>query len=178
MIPRKNPRRSRGAAAANVHGNAFAAWLDAQHEAALLAGLACVRRVGPPVVVGASGKPVAWAGDGPADYQGTLRGGRSVAVEAKSRESRLSRREIPQHQIDDLDRVASLGGLALLLVEIRAASLIAAVPWASVPWHESTRRVKRGCLVRVERSHSVGAEELAPWRVPTRSVYLARWVTL
>ena len=25
---------------------------------------------------------------------------------------------------------------------------------------------------------ALGAEELAPWRVPTRSVYLARWVTL
>ena len=153
-------------------GAALERWLSAQHRAAALAGIAHVRKVGPPVQhSGARGERLRVIGRGPADYQGVLRGGRALAVEAKSRPSRLSLREIEVHQQGDLNAVAELGGLALLVVELRDAQVIAAVPWREVPWHES-RRTVRG---RVEVSHTIGAEELAPWRVGT-GCYLARWV--
>lgn len=158
-------------------GDALEKWLSAQHKTAAFLGLAHVRKVGAPVVVGRGGKPVDWAGRGPADYQGVLAGGRTLALEAKSvgERGRLSRAAIPQHQQDDLAAVERLGGLALLAVEIREAQLIAVVPWTQVPWLSKARTLDRGKpSERIERSETVGAEELAPWRA-VAGCYLRRW---
>lgn len=163
---RTRARRARGGAVARQHGDALERWLDAQHTAARLAGLAHVRKVGAPVVVGRGGKPVAWAGTGPADYQGVLRGGRAVAIEAKSVDGRLSALAVADHQRADLDAVHALGGIALLVVEVRGVG-VHAVPWAVVPWHVGRRA---GAETR-----TVGAEELAPWRVAPQRIYLERW---
>lgn len=156
-------------------GDALEKWLTAQHKTAAFLGLGHVRKVGAPVHVGKGGAPKAWAGRGPADYQGVVTGGRALALEAKSVGERLSRREIPQHQQDDLAAVERLGGLALLAVEIREAQLIAVVPWTQVPWASKARTLDRGKpSERIERSETIGAEELAPWRAVV-GCYLRRW---
>ena len=158
------------------HGAAFEAWLKAQHALASRYGLAHVRHVGPPVAhTGPNGSRLVVIGRGPADYQGTLRGGRAVAVEAKSRDKRLSRAEIPEHQQADLTDVDALGGLALLVVELRAVDAVYAVEWGRVPWTVRTRKVQRHGVEVTERSESVGVEELAAWRIAD-GCYLGRWV--
>ena len=67
------------------------------------------------------------------------------------------------------------GGLALLAVELRSAggAFVAVVPWASVPWRETQHTVaaqpkragKPATPRRVVLARTVGAEELAAWRV-------------
>ncbi len=158
--------RVAGGKAARAHGAELEKWLAGQHRAAALAGLAHVRHVGAPVIVGAGGRPTEWAGTGPADYQGVLRGGRSLAVEAKSRDRRLAPSDVAEHQRADLEGVERLGGLALLVVELRVASSIYVVPWGRVGW----RRCRAGGA-----DVSVGPEELALWRW-TEGLYLARWI--
>jgi hypothetical protein len=85
-----------GAALAHARGGELEAWLSAKHERALARGLlAKMAHVGPPsephVVGGVLQRDrrgrvlAAITGVGPADYQGQLPGGRSVALEAKSR---------------------------------------------------------------------------------------------
>lgn len=160
------PERSASARVAHARGDAFEALLAGHHARAGERGIADVRKVGAPVVVGRGGAPKAWAGVGPADYVGTLHGGRSLVVEAKSVDGRLSRADIAEHQRAHLDVVARLGGLALLAVEVRGVGLFVC-PWGDVPWRESERSVAprgRGPK-RVVRSRTVGAGELAAWRV-------------
>lgn len=165
MAPVRSGRRVAGGHAARDAGASFEAWLAAQHRLADATGLAYVRHVGPPVAfTGAGGRELKIVGTGPADFQGVMRGGRALAIEAKSREGRLARAEIPPHQQRDLLRVASLGGMALLVVELREHQLVAAVPWTQVPW-----RVAR-------TAEAVGADELAPWRVDSSRCYLERFV--
>lgn len=156
-----NPRRVAGGRLAHAAGESLERWLDSQHKAARAMGLGHIRKVGPPVIVGRGGKPIEWAGTGPADYQGVLRGGRAIAIEAKSVERRLSRADVRLHQQRDLEAVAELGGIALLAVEIRDLQVIAVVPWRDVPWTQRTRQIDG----RSVTSHTVGAEELAPWRL-------------
>jgi hypothetical protein len=128
--------------------------------------VAHVRHVGAPVIVGAGGRPTEWAGTGPADYQGVLKGGRALAVEAKSRDRRLALSDVAAHQRADLEAVERLGGVALLVVELRASGSIYVVPWGRVGW----RRCREGAA-----DVSVGPEELALWRW-TEGLYLARWI--
>lgn len=160
-----------GGARAKRSGDAFEAWLDGQHEAAEVLGLAHVAHVGPPHArVKIAGRiVVVVVGDGPADYQGTLRGGRHIALEAKSRALRLDRAHIEKHQADDLDAVHRLGGLALLAVELHTSDARTlgrwVVPWGDVPWQSP--RGGRG---------SVGPEDLAGWE-PRGQSYLSQWVT-
>ena len=164
-LPVDDGARAAGGRAAREHGAALERWLAGQHRAAALAGLAHVRHVGAPVIVGAGGRPTEWAGTGPADYQGVLRGGRAVAVEAKSRDRRLALSDVAAHQRADLESVERLGGLALLVVELRVASSIYVVPWGRVGW----RRMRAGAA-----DVSVGPDELALWRW-TGGLYLAPW---
>lgn len=156
-----NPRRVAGGRLAHAAGDSLERWLDGQHKLARAMGLGHIRKVGAPVVVSRGGKPIEWAGTGPADYQGVIRGGIAIAVEAKSVERRLSRADVRLHQQRDLDAVAQLGGIALLAVEIRDLQVIAIVPWLSVPWTQRSRQIDGRTVI----SHTVGAEELAPWRL-------------
>lgn len=164
MAPVRSGARVAAGHVARDAGAAFEAWLAAQHQAASVAGLAYVRHVGPPVAhTGAGGRELKIVGTGPADFQGVMCGGRALAIEAKSREGRLARAEIPEHQQRDLARVAALGGVALLVVELREHQLVAAVPWRDVPW-----KVAR-------TAEAVGAAELGPWRVDASRCYLERF---
>ena len=167
----KDPHAVASGRAADAAGRALETYLNGQHLAALKAGVANVRKVGAPVLVGGDGKPYEWAGRGPADYVGALKGGRAVAIEAKSTEGRFSRREVPQHQQDDLSHTADLGGLALLVVELRDTGRIYAVEWSRVPWRV-TKAVVRGV---VQTRETVGAEELSGHEVLASGLYLGRW---
>lgn len=180
-VPALPPRRRKSGVRvvagteARDHGQRFEAWLRSQHELAEREGIAHVRHVGPPVAhTGPGGSRLVVVGHGPADYQGTLAGGRSVAVEAKSRDRRLSRAEIPEHQQADLTRVAELGGLALLVIELREHGAVYAIEWGRVPWTVRSRKMQRHGVEVIERSESVGAEELEAWHV-AGYCYLTRW---
>lgn len=173
--------RIRAGAVAHARGDAFEDVLAPHHAVAAAEGIADVRKVGAPVIVGRKGKPLRWAGVGPADYVGTLRGGRSLVVEAKSTATRLSRNDIPEHQREHLDACAALGGLALLAVELRGKGVYV-VEWATAPWRVTTRVVREvvevdGRKVKAERtveSRTLGAEELAGHRVEGKC-YLRKW---
>ena len=155
LTPEPAGARVDGGKAARAHGAALEKWLADQHRTAALAGLAHVRHVGAPVIVGAGGRPTEWAGTGPADFQGQLPGGRSVAIEAKSREGRLTREEIAEHQRADLDACAAGGGLAVIVARLGGA--VHAIPWREVPW----------CSPR-GGSPSIGAADVAAWRIDAR----------
>ena len=173
--------RRRAGAVAHARGDAFEDVLAPHHAVAAAEGIADVRKVGAPVVVGRRGKPVEWAGVGPADYVGTLRGGRSLVVEAKSFAGRLSRLDIPEHQRAHLDANAALGGLSLLALHVYTCGVYV-VEWTVAPWRVTERVVREvvevdGRKVKVERtveSRTLGAEELAGHRVEGKC-YLRKW---
>ena len=169
--------RRRAGAVAHARGDAFEDVLAPHHDTARAEGIADVRKVGAPVIVGRKGKPVGWAGVGPADYVGTLRGGRSIVVEAKSVDGRLSLAHVAPHQREHLDACAALGGLALLAVELRGKGVYV-VEWAKAPWRVSRRHVS-GTLVQgrdlpAVESRTLGVEELAGHRVEGKC-YLRKW---
>lgn len=174
--------RRRAGAVAHARGDAFEDVLAPHHAVAAAEGIADVRKVGAPVVVGRGGKPIAWAGVGPADYVGTLRGGRSLVVEAKSFAGRLSRGDIAEHQREHLDACAALGGLALLALNVYGCGVYV-VEWTAAPWRVTERVVREvvevdGRKVTVERtaeSRTLGVEELAGHRVEGKC-YLRMWV--
>ncbi len=95
----------------------------------------------------------------------------ALAVEAKSCVGRLQRDDLAPHQRNDLARVEEMGGLALVLVELRAEGGALLGRWCA-PWSELearwkvSRRAKPGRAgsSRAEdyvESRSVGPEELA-----------------
>ena len=67
----------------------------------------------------------------------------------------------------------------LLAVEVREAQLFAVVEWGAAPWRV-TRRARPGRAGSqrpqdVIVARTLGAEELAPWRV-AHACYLRRWL--
>lgn len=163
--------RADGGRLARDRGDAWEREVAGHHRAAELAGLAYVRKVGAPVRVGADGRPVEWAGTGPADFQGMFADGRALAIEAKSVEGRLQRDDIAPHQRRDLENVDRFGGVALMLVELHTDDGERLGAWA-LRWREleglwkTSRRAKPGKVgsplaADYITSRSVGAEELA-----------------
>lgn len=92
---------------------------------------------------------------GVADYTGVLYNGvgTTLATEAKSRETRLYRREIEPKQQRHLDTVVRGGGLAFLLAHLSGRPH--AVPWPLVPWKV------------LKSAESVEAEDLVQWVIPS-----------
>ena len=172
--------RRRAGAVAHARGDAFEDVLAPHHAVAAAEGIADVRKVGAPVIVGRKGKPLRWAGVGPADYVGTMRGGRSLVVEAKSFAGRLSRLDIPEHQRAHLDANAALGGLSLLAACVYGCGVYV-VEWTAAPWRVTTRTltvVESGRKVqRPVESRTLGVEELAGHRVEGEC-YLRAWVAV
>ena len=148
-------------------GEAFEAWLEGWHRIARQRGIAHVRKVSPAVKWvgrGDRARPKV-VGENGADYVGRLRGGRAIVAEAKATvEDRLPRSEFKPHQAADLDAAASLGALAMALIELRVAGRVRrfAAPWPP-PWR------MRG------EGGSVGLEELAPFEIREGECYLERW---
>ncbi len=115
-----------------------------------------------------------------AGHPGSLRGGRSVVVEAKSVDGRFSRAHVAEHQREHLDACAALGGLALLALNVYGCGVYV-VRWDAAPWRVSSHAVtatERGRKVRrVVESRTLGAEELAGHRA-AEGCYLRRWVAV
>lgn len=101
------------------------------------------------------------------DYMGTLHDGRSVYVEAKrASQKRLPLARIEPQQVRALTACDEAGGVAVLLVGYGPVLLTAtthAVPWGIVA----------GMLSDARGLRSLGAEELAPWVVPSGRPYLS-----
>lgn len=151
-------------------GGVFEDWINIQHDKARYLGILAHVEKTQAVAKIVHGRLI-YTENGVADYIGTLEGGRSFAVEAKSRkDARLLRSEVSVKQQDHLERVGRAGGLALLLVEFRATDRRQrfAVPWLEVPW-----QVKR-------TAESVSVEDLAitaeirGWEADAEC-YLNRW---
>lgn len=69
-----------------------------------------------------------WAARTGADYIGTLAGGRSVVLEAKSSgDARIGIDAVRPHQAGALDQCHALGGLALVVVRLSTGAWV--VPW-------------------------------------------------
>lgn len=187
----KDGNRVAGGHAALVFDTELMRWLRDQHGAAFAARIARLRHVGPPHQrTGKGGQDIKIVGLGPADFQGAIRAKdgehwRLLAVEAKSRALRLQRHEIDPHQQDDLRWVESVGGVALVVVELHD-EYVTLGTWA-VPWHvletlwRRTSRARpskpdatRPSTVKIE-SASVGPDELAGWEVPAAGLYLERF---
>jgi hypothetical protein len=190
---RKSGARVAGGHLAGAIGRAWETWLSAQHEAALREGIAFVRHVGPPHVrTGPGGHDIKIIGHGPADFQGAIRAAdasapwRPLALEAKSREGRLQRSDLDDHQHEDLARVASVRGVALVVIELHDERGYSQGSWA-LPWarlerlwvvRSRARAGKAGSERAEDRttSHSVGPEELVGWEVASGGIYLERFV--
>lgn len=182
-IVAEHDRRARAVVAgrnANASGEAFEAWVEAQHEAAKLTGLlARVDHFGPRVVFVGGGE-CRVVGLAPPDYIGTLRGGRTLAVEAKHRGGRLKiggddRDAIAPHQVKYLSEVGNAGALALLVVGFTRANgeTRFAVPWsvavkAAKAVKGDGRNARAGVL-------TLGPEDLAGWEARSPH-YLVRFV--
>lgn len=171
-------KRSAAAAASHAHGDDLEAWLDAQHEAALLMGLAELEHLHPPVRVeqhlGEGRFTGRFTGRSGADYRGTLRGGVSIAVEAKHAgvarlklvvdDTKARHQGLQTHQRRALDRTQKMGGVALVLVRFtrqhqgRAVDTVYAAPWDAICHLES-----------------IGPDDVAAYRVRS-DVYLQPWV--
>lgn len=187
----KSSARRAGGADARDRGAAFERYAKEQHTAAWKAGFARLRHVGPPHQrTGPGGDVVKIVGLGPADFQGAIRARhgehwRLLGVEAKSREYRLQRREIAAHQQDDLRWIESVGGVALVLIELHDELVSLgtwAVPWNVLEtlWRRTTRaRARPGGMLappaKIE-SASVGPEELVGWEVPPGALYLEKFL--
>ena len=173
----RRSRSQQSAAAAAASGNDLEGWLDDQHEAARALRLADLEHQNPAVRVlrhlDAARFEGQWRARSGPDYRGTLRGGRSVTVEAKNAgRDRLKLVDdgsphydgVKQHQADALNRALALGGVALLVVRFRRRAqgrdveTTYAVPWDAV------------CGMA-----SIGPDDVRPWACSPRGVYLERW---
>lgn len=182
--------RQQGASADAV-GKGWEAWLSAQHNLSVAAGLvAWVEKVGAPTQphladgraqFDTRGRLVSVVtGLAPTDYLGVLADGRGLVVEAKRRAGRLARdRERPdgsedragiaRHQRELLDSAHRAGALALVVVEFERARgpVRCAVPWGELAARWTS--VRGGAL-------SVGPEDLGDWHIADGALYLARFV--
>ena len=151
--------RKRAGKAATAAGAALEKALDTHHVTAQLLGLAEVRRVSPHVKNLGPGKvPGSFVGvydsAGGCDRRGTLRGGRSLLVEAKSTAAgNLAWSEFTPAELADLGAAHRLGALCLVAWERRDLGALFVVPWELIPWKVTGA------------GKSVTAEALAGWRV-------------
>lgn len=142
-------------------GDRAEAVADALHDLCNRAGVAMVERVSSHLrlVRGKGGPRTVPTKKGTVDCLGTLRGGRSVAVEIKSCASgRLDFDRLPPHQRAKLERVEQLGGLALVLVIVGGAAH--AIPWRAI--REALAQGRKG----------LGAGEVEFHRCDPRRPYL------
>jgi penicillin-binding protein-related factor A (putative recombinase) len=148
-------------------GDMFESWLDGQHAMAKRDGILAHIHHNEPKTIMMKGI-LSYDKKSVADYSGTLEGGRSLAVEAKSwgNSENFPRSQVDTLQAEHMQTVLRAGGLALLVVEFRIPFVQRfAVPWQEVPW-------------RVLRSAETTTAELlqgAGWKIPMDVCYLAKF---
>jgi recombination protein U len=100
------------------------------------------------------------------DFKGTLQGGRSIVMEAKSvNDKRIAIDAVREHQADALDSHAELGAECYVLASLPdnlGKRRYAKVPWEH--WKEPATHVLKSGAEKELRSHSW--VDLAPWEVP------------
>jgi hypothetical protein len=173
----KRARAVSAATAAQSAGQCFEAVLAEHHGCAWARGLARVVKQHVPTVQRRAGVLLRTA-KGDVDYLGTLRGGRLVAIEAKSAGTgRLALVEptgaertkhqhtgLRAHQAAALTAYASLGALALLVVRfVRRPRGIDVATVYAVPW------------VEIAHLNDIGPDDVSAHAV-SGDCYLARYV--
>lgn len=159
--------RAAGGRHAAEHGRALERRAAPHHRRAEQRGFAIPRQVGPPPLGHDAHGPR--YGRAPTDVLGAIRGPagapwRVLAVEFKSRPTRLSLADFAPHQAALLDALDAVGAVCLAAVELRDAGLWAVIPWGvlGARW----RRERGGAYVL--------AADLADHEVVT-DCYLARF---
>lgn len=123
QAPMTSTARQRGRQA-QASGQSLEARIDSHHETARWLGLADLEHQHPAVLI-RDGVPVKLLARSGPDYRGVLRGGRAIAVEAKSAgtgrlalvDTGLPRFDgLKAHQRKALERCMRLGGVALVFV--------------------------------------------------------------
>lgn len=160
-----NAKRGRVAQAV---GASFESWLEGQHTLAKRYGILAHVEKTQARTAWVKGR-LEYVGKGVADYIGTLEGGRSFALEAKSTSGEyLPKSEIDTKQAEHLQLVALAGGLALLLVEFRSDEhpywRRYAVPWLEVPW-EVARTAQRVVQDKIEKWRVINECYLQSWHM-------------
>jgi len=161
--------RKRAGKEAAAAGAALEKLLDHHHAWAARLGLAEVRRVSPHVRHLGPGKvpgsfSAVFDSPGGCDRRGTIRGGRSLIVEAKSSAAgNLTWSEFTPAELADLGDAHRLGALCLVAWERRDLGAWFVVPWELIPWKVTGA------------GKSVTAEAVAGWRV-VEVPYLRRFV--
>lgn len=93
-------------------------------------GLAHIVRCHPGATPVGDGR-VVFSEEGPPDFQGTLRGGRTVCFDAKeTRRNTFAFSSLPGHQAFDLEQTHLMGGLSFLA--IRNSTLAVVVLWERI----------------------------------------------
>jgi hypothetical protein len=169
LVPSAKARRARAGSAAGKAGGALERALAQHHAVALQLGIAEVRHVSPHVLHLGPGKlpgsfSARFDAPGGCDYRGTMRGGRSLVMEAKSTgDNNLGWSAFTSAELADFAAAAELGALGLVVWERRDLAAMFAVPWAEMPWKVTGN------------GRSVRAEDVEGWRV-REAPYLRRFV--
>ena len=158
---------------AQASGQSLETWLDAQHDAARVMGLADMEHTHPAVLI-RDGVPVKLLGRSGPDYRGVLKGGTGIAVEAKvAGKGRLPLVDdgsmrfdgLKRHQRRALELCVKLGGVALLVVRfVRQQNKRPEATDYAVPFDA------------VAALDSLGPDDCADWRI-RGDLYLQPWVS-
>lgn len=147
-----------------MSGRGWEAALRQVHNAYASAGRAIIHKTDPPVRQirpGKAGKFYGcFSGTGPVDFWGCIKGGRTVAFDAKHCSGkRWPYKGLEPHQARKLRAVHSMGGLAF--VALRMAGSTWVLPWAELDrrWTKvHTKEAKRGEM-------SVSLDDLKTWAI-------------
>jgi len=164
VTARERARNAVAGRAAKSAGDSLESWAEHQHQIAQRLGILGPMEHNEPHARTIKGKTF-YEAAGVADYTGTLVGGRTVAVEAKSTsDDKFYRTAVSPKQHRYLDDTEAAGGLSILLVEFRrfGERQRFAVAWGFAPWG------------RLRSADSISFADLADWRVLS-PCYLSRW---
>jgi hypothetical protein len=129
-----DPARVAGGRAGLFAGVAWEHYLELQHRRATGADIAHAWQSGRPVIGYDPHNGAPRYGTAPPDFVGCILGAgnghwRSLAIEAKTRGSRLQQSELEVHQREGLATIAGAGGVALVAIELRDHGGRWVIPW-------------------------------------------------
>jgi recombination protein U len=114
------------------------------------------------------------------DFDGTLRGGRSIVYEAKECRdpNRFPLSNIEEHQVDYLRKCHELGGISFILIEFTTYRAIYLIPYITLKsyWDKWKKDGSRGTASIRKEEMDVVAYEVIPGRVPVDYLSVVRRV--
>lgn len=141
-------------------GHQWERCLEAQHREYMAARVAMVHKTQP------TKRGAAYTAKAPPDYMGTIRGGRSVAIEAKHTDAtRLPLSAIKPHQARDLTACHELGGLAFVALRIGGKGYALSWAWLGPVWRRWQAGTGTASIKASELEHlpELGGEYGADW---------------